>query len=162
MVSEATNETMTEDTGSMAKLGFLGLGIMGAPMARSLIRAGHDVAVWSHSKGKAEQLAKEGATACATPAEVARHSECVFLCVGNTEMSKEVILGKDGLDAGKSRALAIVDCSTVSPAESRKVSSQLAKQGIECLDAPCSGSKGGAESATLTFMVRSEERRVGK
>jgi 3-hydroxyisobutyrate dehydrogenase/2-hydroxy-3-oxopropionate reductase len=142
----------------MAKLGFLGLGIMGAPMARSLMRAGHDVAVWSHSKGKAEQLAKEGATACATPAEVARHSECVFLCVGNTEMSKEVILGKDGLAAGKSGALAIVDCSTVSPAESRKVASQLAKQGIEFLDAPCSGSKGGAESATLTFMVGGDQR----
>lgn len=137
----------------MAKLGFVGLGIMGGPMARNLVRAGHEVAVWSHSGGKAEALAKEGATACATPAEVARRSECVFLCVGNTEMSKEVILGKDGLASGRSGALTIVDCSTISPSESRKISAELAKQGIDFLDAPCSGSKGGAESATLTFMI---------
>ena len=149
---------MKEGTKGMAKLGFLGLGIMGAPMTRALMRAGHDVAVWSHSSGKAERLAKEGATACATPADVARRSECVFLCVGNTEMSKEVILGKDGLASGKSGSLTIVDCSTVSPAESRKVSAELAKQGIEFLDAPCSGSKGGAESATLTFMIGGDER----
>lgn len=137
----------------MAKLGFVGLGIMGGPMARNLVRAGHEVAVWSHSGGKAEALAKEGATACATPAEVARRSECVFLCVGNTEMSKEVILGKEGLASGRSGALTIVDCSTISPSESRKISAELAKQGIDFLDAPCSGSKGGAESATLTFMI---------
>ena len=137
----------------MAKLGFLGLGIMGGPMARSLMRAGHDVAVWSHSGGKVEQFAKDGATACATPAEVAKRSECVFLCVGNTEMSKDVILGKDGLAAGRSGALTIVDCSTISPEESKKISAELAKQGIDFLDAPCSGSKAGAEGATLTFMV---------
>ena len=142
----------------MAKLGFLGLGIMGGPMARSLLRAGHDVAVWSHSEGKAERLAQEGATACATPAEVAGRSECVFLCVGDTKMSTEVILGPQGLAAGRSGALTIVDCSTVSPAESQRVSAELAAAGIDFLDAPCSGSKGGAESATLTFMVGGDER----
>ena len=148
----------------MAKLGFLGLGIMGAPMARNLMLAGHEVALWSHSAGKAAALAKEGATAYATPAEVAWRSECVFLCVGDTKMSAEVILGADGLAAGKvGRSgslgpLTIVDCSTISPAESRKISAELAKQGIDFLDAPCSGSKGGAESATLTFMVGGEQR----
>ena len=141
----------------MAKLGFLGLGIMGGPMARNLIRAGHDVALWSHSAGKAEQLAKEGATACATPAEVARQSECVFLCVGNTKMSTDVILGPEGLAAGRSGPLTIVDCSTISPSESQRMSAELATQGIEFLDAPCSGSKGGAEGASLTFMVGGEE-----
>jgi 3-hydroxyisobutyrate dehydrogenase-like beta-hydroxyacid dehydrogenase len=142
----------------MAKLGFLGLGIMGAPMARALMRAGHEVGLWTHSKGKAEALAKEGGVACATPAEVAQRSECVFLCVGNTAMSREVILGKDGLASGKSGALTIVDCSTISPSESRKVAAELAEQGIEFLDAPCSGSKGGAESATLTFMVGGDKQ----
>lgn len=141
----------------MAKLGFLGLGIMGGPMARNLIRAGHDVALWSHSAGKAEQLAKEGATACATPAEVARQSECVFLCVGNTKMSTDVILGLEGLAAGRSGPLTIVDCSTISPSESQRMSAELATQGIDFLDAPCSGSKGGAEGASLTFMVGGEE-----
>jgi 3-hydroxyisobutyrate dehydrogenase/2-hydroxy-3-oxopropionate reductase len=141
----------------MAKLGFLGLGIMGGPMARNLIRAGHVVALWSYSKGKAEELAKEGGVACATPAEVAGRSECVFLCVGNTAMSTEVILGKDGLASGRAGALTIVDCSTVSPSESRRVSAELAKQGIDFLDAPCSGSRAGAEGASLTFMVGGDE-----
>jgi 3-hydroxyisobutyrate dehydrogenase/2-hydroxy-3-oxopropionate reductase len=141
----------------MAKLGFLGLGIMGGPMARNLIRAGHDVALWSHSAGKAEALAKEGGTACATPAEVAQRSECVFLCVGTTKMSSDAILGHEGLTSVQSELRTIVDCSTVSPEESQGISLQLAKQGIEFLDAPCSGSKAGAESASLTFMVGGEE-----
>lgn len=137
----------------MAKLGFIGLGIMGAPMARALLRAGHETAVWSHTKGKADQLAKEGATACASPAEVATRSECVFLCVGNTEMSRETILGANGVASGKSGPLTVVDCSTISPSASRQIGAELAKQGIDFLDAPCSGSKAGAEGATLTFMI---------
>jgi 3-hydroxyisobutyrate dehydrogenase-like beta-hydroxyacid dehydrogenase len=142
----------------MAKLGFIGLGIMGGPMARNLIRAGHEVALWSHSAGKAELLAKEGGIACPTPAEVAKRSECVFLCVGNTEMSTEVILGPQGLAAGRSGSLTIVDCSTVSPSESRKTAAKLAESGIDFLDAPCSGSKAGAEGASLTFMVGGDEQ----
>jgi len=147
----------TEDKIEMAKLGFLGLGIMGGPMAHNLIRAGHEVALWSYSQGKAESLAKEGGTACATPAEVAQRSECVFLCVGDTKMSTEVILGPEGLAAGRPGALTIVDCSTVSPSQSRKTSAELARKGIDFLDAPCSGSKAGAEGATLTFMVGGDE-----
>ena len=142
----------------MAKLGFLGLGIMGGPMARNLIRAGHEVALWSHTSGKAEALAREGGVACATPAEVARRSECVFLCVGDTKMSANAILGRDGLASGKSGALTIVDCSTISPSESRRIGEELAAKGIDFLDAPCSGSKAGAESATLTFMIGGDEQ----
>jgi 3-hydroxyisobutyrate dehydrogenase/2-hydroxy-3-oxopropionate reductase len=142
----------------MAKLGFVGLGIMGGPMARALVRAGHQVALWSHSKGKAEKIAAEakGATACATPAEVAAKSECVFLCVGDTKMSREVILGAQGLAAAgraKGAALTIVDCSTISPSESKRIGAELKARGIDFLEAPCSGSKAGAESATLTFMI---------
>jgi 3-hydroxyisobutyrate dehydrogenase/2-hydroxy-3-oxopropionate reductase len=130
---------------------------MGGPMARNLIRAGHDVALWSHSKGKAEALAKEGGTACSSPAEVAQRSEVVFLCVGDTKMSTDVILGASGLAEGKSGALTIVDCSTISPSASRKIGAELAAKGIDFLDAPCSGSKGGAEGATLTFMVGGDQ-----
>ena len=142
----------------MAKLGFIGLGIMGAPMARALLRAGHQTAVWSHTKAKADQLAKEGATACSSPAEVASRSECVFLCVGDTKMSREVILGPNGLAAGKSNALTIVDCSTISPSASREIGAELKQQGIDFLDAPCSGSKAGAEGATLTFMIGGDRK----
>src|ERR1700712_1029555 len=85
----------------MAKLGFLGLGIMGGPMAKRLLQAGHEVALWSYSKGKAEAL---GGKACRTPREVAEASDYVFLCVGDTAMSREVIFGKDGLVAVRRRA----------------------------------------------------------
>ena len=134
----------------MAKLGFLGLGIMGGPMARRLLQAGHEVALWSYSKGKAEAL---GGKACATPRETAEASDCVFLCVGDTAMSREVIFGKDGLVAGAKRGLVIADCSTISPKESRQMAEELSALGIDFLDAPCTGSKGGAENGTLTFMV---------
>jgi 3-hydroxyisobutyrate dehydrogenase-like beta-hydroxyacid dehydrogenase len=146
----------------MAKLGFVGLGIMGGPMARALVRAGHELALWSHTKGKAEAIAGEGngATACASPAEVAKRSECVFLCVGDTKMSREVILGAEGLAAGKSGTqtggFTIVDCSTISVSESKRIGAELKTKGIDFLEAPCSGSKAGAESATLTFMIGGE------
>jgi 3-hydroxyisobutyrate dehydrogenase/2-hydroxy-3-oxopropionate reductase len=142
----------------MAKLGFLGLGIMGAPMARRLIEAGHDVALWSHNSSKAAQLTESaGGVACTTPAEVARRSECVFLCVGDTAMSREVILGANGLVKGASRGLVIVDCSTVLPSASRAISTELSVQEIHFLDAPCTGSKSGAEGGTLTFMVGGDQ-----
>jgi 3-hydroxyisobutyrate dehydrogenase-like beta-hydroxyacid dehydrogenase len=138
----------------MAKLGFLGLGIMGRPMAKKLIEAGHEVAAWSHNQRKARELAdSQGAIFCGTPREVAEHAECVFLCVGDTAMSRELILGADGLVHGAGKSLAIVDCSTISPRASRVMAKELAAYGIEFLDAPCTGSKAGAENGTLTFMI---------
>lgn len=135
----------------MANLGFLGLGIMGGPMAQHLIDAGHHVALWSFSPGKAAALT--GGIACTTPAEVAAQSDCIFLCVGDTAMSREVILGKDGLLSTAKPGTVIVDCSTVSPSESRRIGTELAAHNIEFLDAPCTGSKAGAEKGALTFMV---------
>ena len=137
----------------MAKLGFLGLGIMGGPMALRLMEAGHEVAVWSYSSGKTDAFVAKGAVACATPAEVATRSECVFLCVGDTEMSRTVILGKDGLMEGAAAGTVIADCSTVAPSASKAIAAELKAKGIEFLDAPCTGSKAGAEGGTLTFMV---------
>jgi 3-hydroxyisobutyrate dehydrogenase-like beta-hydroxyacid dehydrogenase len=138
----------------MAKLGFLGLGLMGAHMARNLAKSGHDVALWSNSKGKAEKLASEiGGTPCQTPAQVAAYAECVFLCVGDSAMSENVILGPNGLRDGGRKGLVIVDASTVSPSSSCRVSAELAKSGIDFLGAPCTGSTPGAISGTLTFMV---------
>ena len=143
----------------MAKLGFLGLGLMGGPMARNLIKAGHDVALWSNTAEKAVQIAKEaGGKACGTPAEVAQHSECVFLCVGNSEMSENVILGPNGVKAGGRKGLIVVDASTVSPKSSRHVNDELAKAGIDFLGAPCTGSTPGAINGTLTFMVGGDEK----
>src|SRR5580698_3668894 len=138
----------------MAKLGFLGLGIMGGPMARHLVTGGHEVAVWSNNQKKAKDLADSaGALFCATPAEVAQNSECAFLCVGDTAMSRGVILGEKGLVKGARKGFVIADCSTVSPLESTQIAEELQGLGIEFLDAPCTGSKAGAEGGTLTFMV---------
>jgi 3-hydroxyisobutyrate dehydrogenase/2-hydroxy-3-oxopropionate reductase len=139
----------------MAKLGFLGLGLMGYPMARNLLRAGHEVALWSHSGEKARRLAAEekGATACDTPRAVAERADCVFLCVGTTEMAKDVILGESGLIHGARPGTVIADASTVSPDESRRVGEALKAKGVDFLDAPCTGSTPGAEGGTLTFMI---------
>jgi len=135
----------------MANLGFLGLGIMGYLMARNLIDAGHSVAVWSHSGGKADKLAAEkGAIACKTPAEVAAHAECVFYCVGDSEMSSNLC---HQLLKGAKPGTVIVDASTVSPSSSRKLAKACGEKGVHFLDAPCTGSRPGAESGNLTFMV---------
>jgi malate synthase len=142
----------------MTKIGFLGLGIMGAPMARNLIRAGHEVVLWTHTPGKA-QVVGEGCTEVGdTPAQVARLCDCVFICVGDSEMSQQVIFGEQGLADGARSGMTIVDCSTISPSRSRRIADRLSKVGVEYLDAPCTGSRAGAEGATLTFMIGGDER----
>ena len=143
----------------MAKLGFLGLGIMGYPMARNLIRAGHDVALWSHRKDKATQLASEaGATACESPRQVAERSDCMFMCVGDTAMSEQVAVGAGGILEGAKPDSVVADASTISPEVSQQIGAKLGATGIHFLDAPCTGSKPGAEKATLTFMIGGEQQ----
>jgi 3-hydroxyisobutyrate dehydrogenase-like beta-hydroxyacid dehydrogenase len=143
----------------MAKLGFLGLGLMGYPMARNLLKAGHDVAVWSHNASKSKQLASESrAKPCASPAEVARQSEAVFLCVGNTEMAEAVILGPNGLKEGGKAGFTVVDASTIAPSASVRIHDELAKAGIDFLGAPCTGSTPGATNGTLTFMIGGDQK----
>ena len=142
----------------MANLGFLGLGLMGYPMARNLLRAGHQMALWSHNSSKARQLAAgEGGIFCDTPRDVASQAECIFLCVGDTAMSREVILGSDGLIEGAKPGSVVADASTVSPSESRRIGDALRSKGVEFLDAPCTGSTPGAEGGTLTFMIGGPE-----
>src|SRR5271163_3869407 len=127
---------------------------MGAPMAQHLVSGGHTVAVWSNNQKKAKNFAEsQGAMFCATPAEVAQNSECAFLCVGDTAMSREVILGEKGLVKGAKKGFVVADCSTVSPLESSRMAAELEALGMEFLDAPCTGSKAGAEGGTLTFMI---------
>ena len=143
----------------MAKLGFLGLGLMGYPMARNLLRAGHEVSLWSHSSEKARKLAsEEKGVFCETPKQVAQNAECIFLCVGNTGMSREVILGENGLIQGAKAGTVVADASTISPSESRKIGEALRAKGVEFLDAPCTGSTPGAEGGTLTFMIGGDQK----
>jgi 3-hydroxyisobutyrate dehydrogenase/2-hydroxy-3-oxopropionate reductase len=138
----------------MAKLGFLGLGIMGYPMARNLLRAGHEVALWTHSAAKARELAAaEKGRFCATPKEVAENADLIFLIVGDTGMSREAILGQDGIIEGARAGTVVADASTIAPTASRQIGQALAAKGVDYLDAPCTGSKAGAEGGTLTFML---------
>jgi 3-hydroxyisobutyrate dehydrogenase-like beta-hydroxyacid dehydrogenase len=138
----------------MAKLGFLGLGIMGYPMARNLMRAGHEVAVWSNTAAKARELAAaEKGHFCQTPKEVGESADFIFLCVGDTAMSEKVILGENGIASGAKPGTVIADASTIRPSSSQKIGAELSKSGIFFLDAPCTGSKPGAEGGNLTFMV---------
>jgi len=138
----------------MAKLGFLGLGIMGYPMARNLLRGGHDVALWSHNAGKAKQLAgEENGKFCDTPKQVAEHAETIFLCVGDAAMVEQVILGPNGLVEGVRPGTVIGDATTIGPSDSRRIGAALSAKGVEYLDAPCTGSRAGAEGGTLTFMI---------
>jgi 3-hydroxyisobutyrate dehydrogenase-like beta-hydroxyacid dehydrogenase len=138
----------------MAKLGFLGLGLMGYPMARNLLRAGHQVAVWSHTSSKAKQLAQEEkAVACDSPKQVGAQADYIFACVGDTRMSEEVLTGPNGVIEGAKPDTIVADASTISPAASRAIGRKLAAKGIHFLDAPCTGSTPGANAGTLTFMI---------
>jgi 3-hydroxyisobutyrate dehydrogenase/2-hydroxy-3-oxopropionate reductase len=140
----------------MANLGFLGLGIMGYPMARHLLEAGHNVALWSHTASKAEELAAAFpglGSACATPKDVAAAADVIVLIVGDTAMSEQVVFGPDGLMDAAKPGTVIVDASTVASAYSKSASARCKAKGVDFLDAPCTGSKPGAENGTLTFMI---------
>lgn len=138
----------------MANVGFLGLGIMGGPMAQHLQAAGHTLTVWTHNAEKGRKFAADNkATFAATPADVAHTSQYVFLCVGDTEMSRLTILGPNGIAEGAAKGTLIVDCSTISPLVSKHIHAELARKGLRFIDAPVTGSKGGAETGTLTFML---------
>jgi len=127
---------------------------MGYPMARNLLRAGHEVALWSHNAAKARQLAGEDkGVFCATPKDVAAHAEGIFLCLGTSEMVEQAILGPGGIVEGARPGTVVADASTISPGVSRKIGSALAARGVQFLDAPCTGSTPGAQGGTLTFMV---------
>jgi 3-hydroxyisobutyrate dehydrogenase/2-hydroxy-3-oxopropionate reductase len=138
----------------LAQLGFLGLGIMGYRMAGHLLKAGHDVALWSHTGSKAKQLAKNGkGTACATPREIAERSDVIFYCVGDTAMAREITTGHRGLIETVRKDAIICDCSSIAPQASIELNAAFAARGAHFLDSPVTGSTGGAEKATLTFMV---------
>jgi 3-hydroxyisobutyrate dehydrogenase/2-hydroxy-3-oxopropionate reductase len=138
----------------LAQLGFLGLGIMGYRMAGHLLKAGHDVALWSHTGTKAQELAKSGkGTACRTPREVAERADYIFYCVGDTAMARQITLGAEGLIEGIRKDAIICDCSSIAPSASIELNKAFAAKGAHFLDSPVTGSTGGAEKAALTFMV---------
>jgi 2-hydroxy-3-oxopropionate reductase len=134
-------------------VGFIGLGIMGKPMALNLIRSGHTLWVNSRRVESMEPLTAAGARACASPAEVARAADLIFIMVPDTKDVEQVILGHDGVIAGAGPGSTVVDMSTISPVTTRSIATQLMAKGIEMLDAPVSGGEVGAVNCTLSIMV---------
>ena len=132
------------------QLGFIGLGIMGFPMAQNLLKAGHALTVYNRTRAKSELLSQQGATVADTPAQVVRRAQIIFVCVGDTAAAQEVA---GSLLKGIQVGSVVVDASTISPSESRELAARFQLRGASFLDAPCSGSKAGAGNGTLTFMV---------
>ena len=135
------------------RIGFIGLGVMGRPMAQHLLRAGHEVSVWARRAEATQPLAEAGATPRPAPAEVARHAEVVFTVVTNGEDVERVALGEGGLIEGFAPGSVLVDMSTIAPGMARSIAERLAAKGVDMLDAPVSGGGQGAIDATLAIMV---------
>ena len=135
------------------KIGFIGLGVMGRPMALHLQRAGHELFVWARRQASTEGLP---ATVCATPAELGRACEMVFTVITSSADVEAVALGPDGLIEGMAPGSVLVDCSTIAPDSARRIATKLGEKGIHMLDAPVSGGAQGAIDATLAIMAGGE------
>jgi 2-hydroxy-3-oxopropionate reductase len=139
-------------------IGFIGLGIMGRPMALNLLQAGHSLAVHARRPQIMSPLRDAGAIACESAAQVAAHSEIVFICVADTPDVEQVILADNGVLAGAGTGTVVVDMSTISPSATRILAGTLAKNKIHMLDAPVSGGEQGAINGTLSIMVGGERK----
>jgi len=137
----------------MAKVAFVGLGVMGFPMAGHLAAKGHEVTVYNRTSAKAQQWTqKHKGRAAPTPREAASGCEFVFICVGNDDDVRSVALGADGALAGMSSGTVLIDNTTASPTVAREVYAEAKKKGVGFLDAPVSGGQAGAENGQLTVM----------
>ena len=137
----------------MTKIGFVGLGLIGAPMCKNLVAAGHDVKVWNRTASRTELLVADGAQAVSSAAEAARGSEVTITCVSDSADVEDVILGPDGIIQGAASDSIIIDMSTISPAVTRKIAAALQEQGSHMIDAPVSGGVTGAAAGTLSIMA---------
>lgn len=144
-------------SGAKMKVGFVGLGAMGAPMARHLLAAGHELAVWARRPQSVEPLAQAGAAVCATPAELAARSDVVISIVTASADVEALAFGPQGLAAGFRPGAVHVDMSTIAPATARELAARYAKQGVGWVDAPVSGGSQGALDASLAIMAGGEE-----
>lgn len=140
-----------------SKIGFVGLGIMGKPMAQNLLKAGFQLTVYNRSKSPVDALVTAGGAAAASPKEVAERTDVVITMVTDSEAVRDVVLGPGGVIEGAHEGLVLIDMSTISPSVTRSVSASLAAKGVSALDAPVSGGDVGARDATLTIMVGGPE-----
>lgn len=137
----------------MAKLGFIGLGIMGKPMCGHLLAAGYKVCIYDFSPEPVAELSSQGASACTCSSEIAKESDIIFIMVPDTPDVEAVLFGQDGLAEELEPGSIVVDMSSISPIETKEFALKLDALGIKMLDAPVSGGQVGAEQATLSIMV---------
>ena len=142
------------------RIGFIGLGIMGAGMARNLVDKGHDVVVWNRTSSRMESLVAAGASAASSPAEVGRLCPVVMICVSDTPDVDAVLHSDDGLLAGVSADSLVIDHSTISPGATIGFAEEVADRGGSWIDAPVSGGSEGAAKGTLSIMVGGSEADV--
>jgi 3-hydroxyisobutyrate dehydrogenase/2-hydroxy-3-oxopropionate reductase len=140
------------------RIGFLGLGIMGRPMAQNLVKAGHELKVWNRSPGKSV----DGAHSAATPKAAAEAAEVVWLCVSDTAAVEQVLFGKDGAVESVRPGMTVVDSSTILPGASLKFAERVRTKGADFVDAPVTGSKTGSETGQLIFMVGAKQETFDK
>lgn len=136
------------------KIGFIGLGIMGRPMCRNLLKAGHELVVCGHkNKASIDEIVGAGAKAVTTPKEVAQQTDIVITMLPNSPEVKQVVLGANGVIEGAKAGQIVVDMSSIAPLVSRELAARLAEKGVEMLDAPVSGGQPKAIEGTLSVMV---------
>lgn len=139
------------------KIGFLGLGIMGRPMALNTLKAGHEVVVWARRAESMLPLAEAGARIATSPAEVARQVDVVISMVADAPDVEQVMLGENGVASGAQAGLVAVDMSTISPSAAKDIAAKMKARGIEFVDAPVSGGEVGAIAGTLSIMAGGSE-----
>lgn len=149
----ASINSKTYEPSTPTKVAFIGLGVMGLPMAGHLATAGHDVTVYNRNTQKAQAWVKEfGGRACATPREAAQGAQIVFACVGNDDDLRSIVLGADGAFAGMSAGATFVDHTTASALVARELSALAKQKSLSFIDAPVSGGQAGAVNGMLTVM----------
>ncbi len=137
------------------RVAFLGLGIMGHPMASNLVKAGHEVSVWNRTMSPDKEVT--GARTASSPADAAKAAEVVWMCVSDTQAVESVLFGPDGVEQAVSDGMMVVDSSTIAPSATLRFAQRLKPRGVQYVDAPVTGSKIGAQNAALIFIVGGDE-----
>lgn len=144
------------------KIGFIGLGIMGKPMSKNLIKAGYELVVCDFNKAAVEELTALGAKAAANGAEVAKECNVIITMLPNSPHVRAVALGEGGIAEGAAEGTTVIDMSSIDPTESKAIAAELAKKGIDMLDAPVSGGEPKAIDGTLSVMVGGDKAQFDK
>jgi 3-hydroxyisobutyrate dehydrogenase len=139
------------------RIAFVGLGIMGGPMAGHLLAAGHTLTVYTRTRARAQDLLNRGANWAGSPAQAAAEADVVFICVPDTPDVESVVLGSNGIASAARPGIVVVDHSTISPQATRKMSQTLKDKDVAFIDAPVSGGDSGARNATLSIMCGGDE-----